>query len=315
MKTGFVTTSLMAGALALSVAGAAPAAPIKNGFDLGEALIPADQIMSGEPPRDGIPAISQPQFVKAGEADFLRDGDRVLAVEVDGRAKAYPIRILNWHEIVNDEVGGVPVAVTYCPLCLTGVVYRSTVDGANLQFGVSGLLYNNNVLMYDRQTESLWSQLESRAISGPKKGTALETIPAAHTTWADWRSGHPDTLVMSTETGYRRDYSRDPYANYGDSERVMFPVSNSDDRLARKDWVGGVVIDGKAKAYPHKELAKTDGEVEDSFAGRQLTIRYDPEARSLTVHGADGEEVTTIDSFWFSWAAFYPDTEVFRADD
>jgi len=177
------------------------AAQVKNGFDLEDALVPVDMIQSGGPPRDGIPALSRPRFVSAKEADFLEQTDRVLGITLNGVSRAYPIKILNFHEIVNDRFSDASVVVTFCPLCGTGIVFRGSIEGVDHSFGVSGLLYNSDVLLYDQQTESLWSQIGGRAISGPRKGTPLERLPVTHTTWEDWLGRHPDTRVLSIDTG------------------------------------------------------------------------------------------------------------------
>ncbi len=295
----------------ISLAGCA--APVKNGFDLEGALIPPHDIRSGGPPRDGIPAIDHPRFIKADRADFLDDDDRVLGIARGELVKAYPIDILNWHEIVNDEFGGEPIAVTYCPLTGSGIAYLAILDGKMVNLGTSGLLYNNNLVMYDRGTGSLWSQLMNRALSGSYKGSRLVTLPMATTTWADWRARHPDTRVLSTETGYRRDYGRNPYAGYGNSPRIYFPLSHRDDRYPPKAWVVGVVLKGQAKAYPYAELAKTTGRIRDSVGGLDITVRFDPDHLTATVYGPDGTEIPSVTAYWFGWAAFHPDTQVFRA--
>ena len=154
-----------------------------NGFDLSNASIPRDDIFRGGPPRDGIPSIDDPRFVASSSVDYLDDGDIVIGFAQGGTARAYPTRILVWHEIVNDEVDGEPIAVTYCPLCGTAMVFRRSVGGRQRTFGVSGLLYQSDVLMYDRESESLWSQLAMRAVAGPAEGTELEWLPSEHMTW------------------------------------------------------------------------------------------------------------------------------------
>ena len=177
-------------------AGNPPRALVKNGFDLQGSLVPAKEIRHGGPPRDGIPALDQPRFIPAASASYLKPDDRVLGMELNGIVKAYPIRILDWHEIANDDFNGQPVVVTYCPLCGTGMAFSAQIGGSRTTFGVSGLLYNSDVLLYDRQTDSLWSQLLGKAITGPLKGTELKLIPLRHTTWRAWKSEHPDTLVQ-----------------------------------------------------------------------------------------------------------------------
>src|SRR5437870_5629196 len=204
----------------------AAAARTLNGFDLKDSLVPPDQILPGGPGRDGIPAIDAPKFVKASAAN-LAAADRVLGLVHNGAVKAYPVRILNWHEIVNDRFGDEAIAITYCPLCGAGIAYAARAGGRPTTFGVSGLLYNSDLLLYDRATQSLWSQIEARAIAGPLKGEKLTPVALTHTTWADWKARHPDTLVLSAETGFSRDYSRDPYAGYESSSRIMFPTAHT----------------------------------------------------------------------------------------
>ncbi len=299
--------------ISASLAGDWSFAQTKNGFDLSEPLVPADEIVSGGPPRDGIPAIDDPKFVQPGEADFLQADDRVLGIVKEGAARAYSIKIMNWHEIVNDEFGDDPVVVTYCPLCGSGVAYDAHVAGKNRTFGVSGLLYNNDVLLYDSESQSLWSQIMSKAVSGPLKGTELEQIPMTHTTWEDWRFRHPETRVLSTETGYVRNYSSDPYSEYRDDNNIMFPVSNSDDRYSRKELVLGVEINGEYKAYPFSELEKTSGKIRDLLNGQQMIIHYNSEHQSAKATDGQGNEIPAIMLYWFAWVAFHPETQVFQA--
>jgi len=292
------------------------AGPPKNGFDLSDSAIPAEQILSGGPPRDGIPAIDRPRFVAAARAGYLHPDDRVLGLWLGGEARAYPVAIMNWHEIVNDSIGGRPVAVTYCPLCGTGIAYRAEIGGRAYQFGVSGLLYNSDVLLYDRQTESLWSQIMNRAISGPMRGSELEMLPLAHTSWADWRARHPDSQVLSTDTGYQRDYRRDPYRGYRQRPGTMFPLSHSDRRYPDKTWVLGIRIGGEAVVYPFPALERVPAHrLHDRVGGRRLTIFYDPQHRSARATGADGATVPTVSAYWFAWMAFYPASRVFEAGD
>lgn len=287
----------------------------KNGFDLAGALIPVDEILSGGPPRDGIPAINEPKFESAGEADWLRDKDRVLALVIQGQARAYPIRILNWHEIVNDKVGDQRFAVTYCPLCGTGVVFAANIANTSLQFGVSGLLYNSDVLLYDRNTESLWSQIMGKAVAGKLKGTLLPQIPVTHTSWKDWVKNHPDTMVLSRDTGSRRNYRNSPYAGYEKTRRLYFKVSHkSPANYHPKERVIGVEINGHFKAYPYKELSKNGkAEFTDSFAGSNLKISWNEEAQSGNITNTDGKALPVISSYWFAWFTFHPDTEIYTA--
>lgn len=303
--------------LVLLASKTAGAVPVKNGFDLYGALVPSSEIISGGPPRDGIPALDAPKFLPAANIGFLREDSRVLGIERNGVAKAYPITILNWHEIVNDEIAGEAVVVTYCPLCGSGMAYRAELTGRRLRFGVSGLLYNSDVLFYDRETESLWSQLGTGAVTGPFKGQRLTPFPLSHTTWADWRDRHPDTLVLSTDTGFVRDYSHDPYADHGNSRFLKFRVARESRRYAPKEWVLGVEIDGRARAYPFSELAEfvgeSPGEFDDIVGDRIVRVRFDPRHRTGAIHTLYGAEIPGVIAYWFAWYAFHPDTTVFPA--
>ncbi len=285
-----------------------------NGFDLSNTLIPADEIRHGGPPRDGIPALDDPVFVPADQAGFLNVEDRVLGISIGDVAKAYPIRILDWHEIVNDDFDGNAVVVSYCPLCGTGMAFDASVDGQTRSFGVSGLLYNSDVLLYDRESESLWSQVMARSVSGPMIGKGLRQLPMSHTTWRDWRTRHPGTLALSTETGYSRDYSKSPYGGYAESPDIFFPVKNNSARYHPKELVIGINIDGAKKAYPFAELSKTNAMIIDSVAGSELQIEFDAVNRTGRVLDESGAEIPSTVAFWFAWYAFFPETEVYESN-
>lgn len=286
----------------------------KNGFDLSNSTISIDKILSGGPPRDGIPAIDQPKFLNAQKADFLQASDRILGINYKGVQRAYPINILNWHEIVNDTIKGESVVITYCPLCGTGVVYSGMINGQPQQFGVSGLLYNSDVLLYDRATESLWSQMLSTAISGKKVGTTLTTIPVQHTSWAAWKAQYPQTQVLSQATGFKRDYSRTPYQDYDANSDIFFPLNAESRRYHPKERVLGVQIGEKFKAYPFVELAKYGkSPLIDSFAGKTLRIEFDVNNRDGQIFDNNDKVLHSINSFWFAWYAFHPKTAVFEA--
>lgn len=285
----------------------------KNGFDLEGALVPPEHILSGGPAKDGIPAIDSPRFVEAGQAGFLKADSWVLGMVYQGQAKAYPINILNWHEVVNDRFGDEPVVITFCPLCGSGMAFSARLDGKAHTFGVSGLLYNSDVLLYDRQTQSLWSQLLSQAISGPHKGRRLTALPVLHTTWQDWRSRHPDTRVLSTETGFRRDYRSSPYAAYLESPQIMFPVTAVSRRYHPKEEVLGLEVGGVFKAYPFIELEKSPASFTDSVDGHMISIRYDREHRSAEAFESEGKPLPGVRTFWFAWYAFHPKTAIYQA--
>lgn len=311
MRRLIVLIVLLLVAAALAVVSALDA-DSANGFDLSGSLVPADEIHRGGPPRDGIPALDEPVFQDAAAA-ALRPDARVLGLVIDGIGKAYPIAIMNWHEVVNDRFGEQTVTVTFCPLCGTGVAFATGDGDDGLRFGVSGLLFNSDVLLYDRQTESLWSQLMMQAVSGPKRGERLRPLPLAHTSWAAWQRTHPDTLVLSRDTGHFRDYDRDPYAGYREARGLYFPVTARSSRFHPKERVLGVEIDGRFKAYPFSELARGgERSVNDRIGGSAIRVEYDRVAESASAFAADGTPLPAVTSFWFAWYAFHPDTEVYQ---
>lgn len=296
----------------MALGGTVTHAQEKNGFDLSGSLVPAGEILGGGPPKDGIPAIDRPKFVPAEKARFLDDDDRVLGIRRNGVAKVYPIAILNWHEIVNDKIGEEKVLVSFCPLYGTGIAFTLKGIPQAKIFGVSGLLYNSNLLLYDRETQSLWSQISGKAITGPLKGRKLQAIHISHTTWGDWRKRYPDTWVLSRDTGYARDYNRDPYAGYTSSERFYFPVHHRDPRYHPKECVIGLELDDHYKAYPFSELAKTSGRIMDKVDGQQVTVVYNEEHQTGHVLDAQGRALPSTTAFWFAWTVFHPETEVFQ---
>jgi Protein of unknown function (DUF3179) len=302
---------LLRAIVALAIAALDTAALAQNGFDLSNSLIPPNEIVPGGPPRDGIPAIDHPQFVKPSEVDFLRDEDCVLSVKIDNETRAYPLPILAWHEIVNDQIGNYAIAVTYCPLAGTGIVFDRQVKGRKLSFGVSGLLYQSDLVMYDRQTESLWPQIGMKAVSGAQAGAELRRIPSEHITWRAWREANPDGKVLSTKTGYGRDYGDHAYVAYEHSGETMFPVRWSRPELSKKSWVIGVIVNGQAKAYALDDLKKK--RVQDNVGDQQIEVAYDSVRGSADViNKQDGQPIPFTMAYWFAWQAFYPKTELFR---
>jgi len=279
-----------------------------NGFDLSSRNVPLKEIQTGGPGKDGIPALIHPKFIPAGEASFLKANDRVLGISIGGKAKAYPIPILNWHEVVNDSLSDQPLLISYCPLCGTGMVFDPRIKGKPLTFGVSGLLYLSDVLMYDHQTESLWSQIKQEAISGALMGSRLKLIPVLHTTWEAWKKDHPHTLVLSQETGFFRDYDRDPYRSYAETSRLMFSVGNINPRLKPKDWVLGLHWNGRTKAYPFLELEKGSESFQDDFGTQTVLIEFEKDTKTARVKDIKGRDLPSVVAYWFAWSAFYPKT-------
>ncbi|MCG8332683.1 MAG: DUF3179 domain-containing protein [Chitinophagales bacterium] len=282
------------------------------GFELSDLRIPFDEIQKGGPPKDGIPSIDRPKFLNREDVSFLKESDRVLGVEVNGITKAYPIKILNYHEIVNDQFAEQAIAITYCPLCGSGIAFDTGNPQDQRTFGVSGLLYNSDVLLYDRQTGSLWSQIMMEAISGPASGQKLQFIPTENTTWEAWKAAHPNTLVLSTNTGYKRDYNSEPYTAYEQNDQLMFPVSKKSNQLKNKDYIIGIEVNGHYKAYPFNVLKKKESEINDEFQHQQLHIQYDKKNETAKVLDEKGMIYPAVVMYWFAWYAFHPETEVFK---
>lgn len=273
--------------------------------------IPLNEILSGGPGKDGIPSIDKPSFISANESSFLNDTDPGVGLVVKGEARFYPYRILVWHEIVNDAIQGEPVLVTYCPLCATGIVFDRRVAGVVQTFGVSGRLWRSNLLMYNRAgsevNESLWSQVLGEAVLGVNTGEKLAVLPSDIMRWADWKKLYPNTKVLSPKTGIARDYGRDPYGDYYTSESVSFGATFNDTRLHPKALVHGIEIGGHYKAYHADALS---GTMTDTFAGKEITVTKTDSGQIK--FSANSEPLASIPSFWFSWLAVHPGTELFK---
>ena len=339
--------------------------------DLPAPSIDLSVLRSGGPPPDGIPSIDEPVFHAASGVDYLRATDPVVALEINGDARAYPLEIMIWHELVNDTVGGVPVSVAYCPLCNSVTVYEREIDGEVLDFGVSGLLYNSSLVMYDRQTETLWSHFSGEPLYGALADAELVALPATIVGFGTWQAEHPDGLVLNRQTGETRNYGRNPYPGYDDVDSSPFLFEGEvDGRFTAMTRVVGIEsVDGStAAAFPLLELR--DAGVATSSLGEEDVVAFwvpgsvsalddqqvsggvdvgatgvfspiaDDQLLTFTSSiGADGtveitdaetgstwnifgkatagelagtqlEQFVHIDTFWFAWIAFHPDSEV-----
>lgn len=297
--------------------------------------------LSGGPPKDGIPSIDRPRFQSAQDADaWLEDSDQVIGLYHKGEARAYPQNILVWHELVNDQVQGENIAVSYCPLTGTALGFKR---GEN-EFGVSGRLVNSNLIMYDRDTDSYWPQILGTAVKGPQKGNSLVQIPLIWTSWGEWKRRYPDTDVLSRRTGYGRNYRHDPYGSYGPKEDYyaeggpIFPTMHRNDRYAPKHEIHGFRTAREAVAVDREALARAGSLRYEGKDGHYLILwdeglstawvyRSDealPEAAALkdlhfTRQGPQSaaleglEQVPSFAAMWFAWYAFYPDTVVLDA--
>ena len=248
-----------------------------------------EEIVWGGVVKDGIPALVAPTFIEASDADWLWDGEPVFGVEIGGEIKAYPHRIMDWHEMANDTVDGVPLALAYCTLCGSGVLYETMVAGRDkpFEFGSSGLLYRSNKLMYDRETHSLWNHFTARPVVGPlvDSGIELKTRPVAVMRWGEWKRRHPQTRVLSLDTGHRRDYTPGrPYGNYFASPNLMFPTTTPDSRLDPKDIVFVLRVAEGTRAWPVRAFG--EGRVLNDIVGSRPVVLIG-DGRSETVRAYD----------------------------
>lgn len=238
-----------------------------------EWLIPSDQVFDGGPGKDGIPSLTNPDFINASEATYLSDNDLVLGFASNGEARAYSHKILDWHEIINDDIGNQSIAVIYCPLTGTGIAWDRILPTGKTTFGVSGLLYNTNVIPFDRLTDSNWSQLALLAVNGRLSGTRPNVVNLIETSWKTWRELYPNTKVVSTNTGHNRNYQQFPYGDYKtNNNAVFFPLSKRDDRLPAKQRGLAVIIGNNAKVYSMELFDQDDILFEDGFAGAELVV-------------------------------------------
>lgn len=335
--------------------------------DFSKHSVPYSEILSGGPPKDGIPAIDEPKFQSVNEAnEWLKDREPVVFVQVGDDARAYPIQILIWHEIVNDTVGGEPLLVTFCPLCNTAIAFKRTFAGQVFDFGTTGRLRYSNLIMYDRQTETWWQQATGDAIAGEHTGAQLEFYPASMISWADFKAQYPEGKVLSRDTGHVRNYGRNPYYGYDDINQTPFLFSGATpNQLPPMARVLTVDLNGEAAAYPYEVLGEVKV-VNDTVGGEEIVIFWTegaasaldtsniPEGREVgsavaysrsldnqilefefkdgkildtqtgsewnifglavsgELKGKQLSQIVSINHFWFSWAAFKPETRVYH---
>lgn len=337
--------------------------------DFSRHSVPFGEILSGGVSRDGIPPIDKPEFVTVADADgWLAKQEPVIALEINGDARAYPLQVIIWHELVNDEVGGMPVTVSFCPLCNSVLVFDRRLDGVVYDFGVSGNLRNSDLIMWDRQTESWWQQLTGNAIIGQLAGKKLRILPSSIIAWSDFKAAHPQGKVLSKKTGYYRRYGDNPYVGYDRADTPPFLFDGKlDDRLQPKERVLAVTIGEVSAAFPFGVL-RSERVVSYTLNGQEMVILFKPGARSALgaqsiadaadvgatgvfdpnldgkklrfraegEHFVDretgsvwnilgeaidgplaGKKLTPIvhaNHFWFTWAAFKPDTTIYGGE-
>lgn len=281
--------------------------------DFSGAKVAKEDLLQGCFGKDCIPSINNPLFETVQEADtWLAPDDRIFALDYNGVVRAYPQRIMNWHEIVNDDANGTPIAITFCPLCGSALAFERKVDGVITEFGVSGKLHNSDLVMYDRYEGNLWQQITGEAIVGPaaRRSEELVKVPIITVPWNQWKIEHPDTQVLSRDTGFSRNYDAYPYGTYEQDDELYFGVKNLNKTLPLKTVVYGIEVNGVSKAYPETIFGTEYWE--DTVGG--VTIRfYRTDDGSVRFFRKDtNEEIIPIRLFWFAWAAFHPDTELYE---
>lgn len=339
----------------------------RDNRDLPEPRVDLEALVSGGPPPDGIPAIDAPKFRSIEDAELsLDETEPVIVVDIGGDARAYPVEIMMWHEIVNDVVGEVPVAVTYCPLCNSAVSYERTINDVPVTFGTSGELYAAALVMYDRATESLWTHFDGRAIAGVLAGHRLQPVPSPLLAWSEFKAVYPDGQVLSRDTGFVRQYGRNPYYGYDNPDtRPFFLRGDVDERATVKQRVVGVELDGAAVAFPLDQIREGEAhatmatvgdtpivifwlagqnsalEDADTSKGRDVgsvgVFRVDGDISTFRADGSAfvdlstgsewditgraisgplaGERLTVVphlDTFWFAWSTYQPETTLFE---
>jgi hypothetical protein len=353
-----------------SFAGEKPPSGAEQEFktDFSIHSISYEEVLSGGPPKDGIPSIDHPEFINIQSADaWLKPVEPVIQVVINQEAKAYPLQILIWHEIVNDTVGGIPILVTFCPLCNTAIVFEREVDGQILDFGTTGRLRFSNLIMYDRQTETWWQQAEGKGIVGTLTGTQLTFVPAAIVSWDEFKQANPAGLVLSRNTGFTRSYGQNPYVGYDnvDQPPFLYTGPKTPDQLPAVARVLTIDLNNDAVAYPYEDLKKANV-VNDVVGNEKIVIFWSPGTASaldaqniaegkdvgtaaayrrvldgLTLtfkfdgqnivdeqtgsswnvlgQALDGKlkgqqlvQIVSVNHFWFSWAAFKPDTRIYQ---
>lgn len=313
-------------------------------------LVPQSEVLDGGPGKDGIPSVDDPEYSSPEEmVGFISDNDLVLGIVRNGKARAYPHPILDWHEIVNDDLDNLSVAITYCPLTGTGIGWDRVVNKGKTEFGVSGLLYNSNLMPYDRATGSTWSQQRLECVNGINVGRTPDLITLVETDYSTWLAAYPDTEIMNQNTGFNRAYGQYPYGDYKtNNDRLIFSVDNFDDRLPSKERVLAVLVGEEEKAYSFGE-ANTSEIINDEVGGQKLVVLRNKEKNFIVAFNNDenlefeaiendlpaimkdnqgniydlvgnviagpsvGAQLKQTDSFigyWFSWGTFYPGIEL-----
>ncbi len=289
--------------------------------DFANKSIEFSEVLSGGPPRDGIPSIDAPKFIGLAEEKTLSDTEPVIGLEINGDARAYPLRILTWHEIVNDDVGGVPVAVTYCPLCNSSIVFERKVNDKLLDFGTTGKLRNSDMVMYDRQTESWWQQFIGMGIVGEMNGVELKSVPSRLESFANFKARYPDGKVLVPNNPNFRDYGRNPYFNYDSSARPFLYQGPMPEGIEPMVRVIAFKVDGTQKAVAMPLLAEkkeldVDGVKLTWSAGQNSALDDTAIAKGRDVGNVvvqkEGKDIVYDVTFAFVINAFHPGIDIVK---
>ncbi len=281
-----------------------------NGFSIEKRVVPREAIRAGGPDRDRIRSVDAPGFVPPQEATWSPPPVPVIGLAFGGEAHAYPVHLMEYHQVVNDELFGTPVALTYDPLTGVPRAWKRRVGDRVLEFGVSGLLYEGQFLLYDRETESLWAQYEGRAVAGPLAGTQLEGLRVHQEPMGIWFQRYNATVVLERPLLKKIDYRHSPYEVYWVSEKIPFEVRARDDRYHPKEVVLGVQAGGERRAYLGSILTAEGGRIVDEVGGHKIRIRYDSESGTFIWEAPEALSVT--DAYWFAWKHFHPDTGIWN---
>ena len=284
-----------------------------NGFVVEETSIPITHIVRAAPAKDSIASLNEPTFVSPAEVDWLSDDDEVMSVTIGLDTRAYPLRILVWHEIVNDQFGGEALAITYSALSGSAVVFKSGAqsDGTPRSFGVSGLLYNSCLLLYGREKEELWSQLRMKGVSGSAMDQPLEPVVATRMSWKGWKQKFIAGQVLSNKTGSDINYADEwPYGDYAEQAETIFPFDVNRNELPTKERVIGIVEGDFARCWPLEKF-KEKGQLYDAIGERAIRVVYDQKSDMVKITDIDtGAEIPWVSTYWFAWQAFNADTSI-----
>ncbi|MBW2231441.1 MAG: DUF3179 domain-containing protein [Deltaproteobacteria bacterium] len=281
-----------------------------NGFSLAGLTAPREQLIAGGPARDGIHSVDAPRFAAPEDARWVRADTPVIGVALGGVAHAYPVHVMEYHQVVNDVIGGVPVVVTYDPITDMAAAWRARSGEEALVFGVSGLVYRSSFVLYDRQRESLWSPFDGRALSGPLAGDQLSAVRSRVEPMAVWLAREPGTRVLELPERMKVDYRHSPYSAYWASKDVPFPLDTTDDRFHAKELVLGVEAEGRARAYIGSVLTGAGARIVDDIGAARIRIEYDGSTGTFRYQAPESVRVTS--GYWFAWKNLHPDTEVWH---